>query len=164
MTHLHHTRNLAWLDRLAVVVPGYGGYHRREDRRTAAYALRDAMTRRLEALKLDIRDAIQGCLEHEALSEIGALERINRHIDRILQRLKHFGHGVEAFYGGPDIDHHRLEPLYELDHAIIESAEHLAHHFRRPDLSHDRLAEIQQHLTHLEDQLDKRVKLLQSVT
>jgi hypothetical protein len=164
MSHPHHTRNLAWLDRLAVVVPGYGGYHRREDRLNAVFALRDAMTRRLEALKLDIRDAIQGCLDHEALSEIGALERIDLHIDRIFERVKHVAHGTEAFYAGPDIDHHRLEPLYELDHTIIETAEHLATHFRKPDRSHDRLAEIQNHLTQLEHQLDERVRLLQSLT
>jgi phosphomannomutase len=88
MTTLHHTKNLAWLDRLAVVVPGYNGYHRREHRRKAAYALRDAMIRRLEALKHDLREAIHACLEHEALSEIGApLHEAARIMVRLPQKL-----------------------------------------------------------------------------
>jgi hypothetical protein len=168
LTTQHHppARNLAWLDQLTGSVPGFGGYSHASARRSSAFALRDALIRSLQELKSDLRGAIHSCHKHEAISEIGALERLDLHTDRILERLAKLGFRVETFYLGPDLDdahHHRLDPVYAQDLRILETADHLAGHFKTPDLSHDRLAEIEAHLGNLEHLLDERVRMLQGL-
>jgi hypothetical protein len=162
----HHAppRNLAWLDQLTASLPGFGGYDRHASRRASAFALRDALIRSLQELKSDLRLAIHSCQKHEAISEIAALERLDHHTDRILERLAKIGFRVDSFYLGPDLDDpHRLDTIYIQDLRILETADHLAGHFKTPDKTHDRLAEIEAHLVQLEHQLDERVRILQAL-
>jgi hypothetical protein len=158
-----HPSHLAWLDRLTTRVPGYSGYQTRADRRSAAYALRDALDRRLTSLKTQIQQAIHSCLHREATTEIGALERIDLHIDRVCERVRGLGSKLDTFYDAPDLHAAKVDPIHAIDHDALEYADALAHQFEKPDISHDRLAEIEAGLNALERKLDERALLMRSV-
>jgi hypothetical protein len=155
--------NLAWLDRMATSVPGYAGYSTREKRRAAAFALRDAINRRLEALARELESARVRCREHEAVTEIRAVERLEGHVARVVERVHGLGTRYEHFYAAPDFDVRRVDPIHKIDLSLVEQAELLARSFERPDASHDRLAEIEGELSELEVMLDGRALMLQGV-
>jgi hypothetical protein len=155
--------NLAWLDRMGTSVPGYAGYTTREKRRAAAFALRDAINRRLEVLARELEGARVHCREHEAVSEIRAVERLEAHVARIIERVNGLGTRYEHFYAAPDFDVRRVDPIHKIDLSLVEQAELLARSFERPDTSHDRLAEIEAELNELEVMLDGRALMLQGV-
>jgi hypothetical protein len=158
-----HPSHLPWLDRLTTRVPGYGGYQSRAQRRSAAFALRDALDRRLSALKTQIRQAIHSCLHREATTEIAALERIDLHIDRVQERVRGLGSRLNEFYDAPDLHPTEVDPLHAIDHDVLEHAEELAHAFEKPDLDHNRLAEIEAGLNLVERKLDDRALLMRSI-
>jgi hypothetical protein len=156
-----HPSHLAWLDRMAARVPGYGGYDRHERRLAAAHALRDALATPLLRLKAQLQQARADCQRREAHTEIPAVERVELHLERILHRLSGFG-TVEAFYNAPDLKPGQVDPLYAADHAALDTAERLTHYFDTSDPSHNRLAAIEAGLKSLEQILDERAMLLRT--
>lgn len=160
-----HTKphNLAWLDRMAMSVPGYGGYSTRETRQAAAFALGDAINRHLEALARELEHARIRCREHEAHSEIHAVERLEQHVARIVARVQGLGTRYDHFYKAPDLDPRRVDPIHQIDLALVARAEHLAHAFEIPDGDHNRLAAIEAELSELEGMLDGRALMIQGV-
>ncbi len=157
------SRNLIWLDRLNMSVPGYGGYSTRSSRQASAFALRDAINRRLETLSRQLEQARTLCREHEAVSEIHAVERLEQHLARITGRVQGLGTRYNHFYTAPDFERRRVDPIHKIDLALVEQAERLSHVFEKPDASHDRLAETESELNELELMLDGRALMLRGV-
>lgn len=153
--------NLAWLDQLTMSVPGYGGYSTQRSRQTTAFALRDALNRRLTVLAKDLERARVRCREREAVSEIGALERLEQHVAKITARVQGLGTCYGHFYEAPDFDRRRVDPIHKIDHALVAQAELLSHLFKQPDTTHDLLAGVEAELTELEIMLDGRALMLQ---
>src|SRR4051794_5902984 len=101
--HENTPPNLPWLDRLAMSIPGYGGYLQRAQRRSADPALRDAIAPTPWAAHRQIELATRQCVDRNALSEIGALERVGRHLDRVMDRVRSAGSGDDSFYRADEL-------------------------------------------------------------
>lgn len=161
MPREQHPSDLPWLDRLAIRIPGYGGYARRANRRSADQALRDAIAHRLAGLRTNLEEAIRQCLDRGALTEIGALERVAAHLDRVAARVHSAGSGTDAFYGADDLDASKSDPLHALDLALFDRADALAARFHAP--GPDLLAQTEADLEAFEEKLDERTLLLQGI-
>jgi hypothetical protein len=161
--HEQTPRNLPWLDRLTMHIPGYGGYQERANRRAADRALRDAIAQRLGTARTHIEAAIRACIDRQALTQINALERAGRHLDRIADRLRSAGSGTDHFYQADHIDPAKTDTLHSLDLALFERADVLAQRFELPDDDHDRLANFEAGLNDFEQKLDQRAMLLQGI-
>jgi hypothetical protein len=153
--------NLVWLDQLTMSVPGYGGYSTQGARQKTAFALRDAINRRLSALSRSLEQARVRCREREAVTEIGALERLEQHVSRVIARVQGLGTQYGQFYAAPDFERRRVDPIHKIDHALVAQAELLSQKFEHPDTTHDLLAGIEAELTELELMLDGRALMLQ---
>ncbi|MBX6314981.1 MAG: hypothetical protein IRY99_18995 [Isosphaeraceae bacterium] len=156
-------RSLPWLERLAMRLPGYGGYQERGHRREAERILLDAIAARLRVARDQIDTAIRQCIEREALSEINSLERIRQHIDRVADRLRLAEAGTDHFYNVEHLGPDKTDPLHVVDLELFETVEALAHRFEQPDLDHNRLAHIEEDLRKLEIKLDQRALMLQGI-
>jgi hypothetical protein len=156
-------RTLPWLERLALYIPGYGGYLDRGNRRSADKALRDAIAGKLGGLRKGIEGAIRACIDRGALSEINALERSRQQVDRIASRLQSAGSGTDDFYGAGALDAAKADPLHALDHQLYTRSEDLAAWFDRKDDSPDLLANLEAGLDEFEKKLDERALLLQGI-
>lgn len=155
-----HRGNLPWLDRLTMQVPGYEGYHQQATRRAAAFALRDAVLRRLHAMHDALERAERLCRDREAVSEISSLERIDRHLHRIIDRVDGLGTRIEAFYAAPDLEASRVAPVHGADLTLLNKADRVLQHFEHPEPTHDLLADIETELVELEAILDGRALML----
>jgi len=161
--HEQHPSQLPWLDRMAVHIPGYGGYLRRGHRRAADQALRDAIARQLRAVKTHLEQATLQCLDRQALTEINALERVGRHLDRVAERVHSAGSGSDTFYQAGDLPPDKADPLHAADLELYQLADAVARRFELPDNNHDRLAEIEAGLRQIEVRLDQRALMLQGI-
>jgi hypothetical protein len=159
----HHHRNLPWLDRLTIAIPGYGGYQDRANRRAADRALRGAIAERLGSVRVGLERLIHACVDRGALTEVNALERVERHLDRLIERVRTAGSGTDAFYGAGVLDPAKADTLHALDHALYGRALDLARRLVLPDTSHDFLAHVEEDLTAFEQRLDERALLLQGI-
>jgi hypothetical protein len=161
--HEHHHRNLPWLDRLTIAIPGYGGYQERANRRAADRALRDAIAARLGGVRVGLERLIHACVDRGALTEVNALERVEGHLDRLIQRVRSAGLGTDAFYGAQTLDSAKADTLHALDLALYERALDLARQLVLPDTSHDFLAHVEANLSAFEQKLGERASLLQGI-
>jgi hypothetical protein len=160
----HTPRNLPWLEQLAIHIPGYGGYLDRGNRLAADRALRDAIAQRLGVLRTRLEQAIRGCVDRNALSEVNSLTRVEQHLDRITQRVRAASSGTEAFYQAPDLKAAEADSLHAFDLALLERAEALVEQFDNdPDLHHDFLANFEAELSHFDHKLDERATRLQGI-
>lgn len=192
--HEQRPRNLPWLDRLAVHIPGYGGYLDRGNRRAADRALRDAIAKRLGEVRTRLEKAIRTCIErdqlgivpemqaleqegtpplkeinaqarerHQLLTEASALERVERHLDRVIERVRSAGSGTDSFYTTPHIDEQKADSLHAFDLDLFERAEALVGLFDAPNAEHNFLASLESELSDFEKKLDERALLLQGI-
>jgi hypothetical protein len=161
--HEQHPQNLPLLDRLTTHIPGYGGYQVRGQRRAAERALRDAVASRLDRLKVHIDESIRACVDRNALTEINALERIQRHIGRLAERVRAAGSGTDDFYSTAELNTDKANPIYAIDLTLFEQADNVARVFDQIDPAHDRLAHVEECLNDFEKTLDERALLIQGI-
>jgi hypothetical protein len=162
--HEQRPRNLPWLEQLAVHIPGYGGYLERGNRHAADRALRDAIAKRLGVLRARLEQAIRGCVARGALTEVTSLQRVEQHLDRIIQRIRAAGSGTDAFYQHAELKAAEADSLHAFDLALLERAEALVQQFDGdPDLHHDFLANFEAELSQLDQKLDERAMRLQGI-
>lgn len=158
-----HPSDLPWLDRLAIHIPGYGGYIDRGHRRSADQVLRDVVAQRLQSARSHIELAIRQCVDRGAVTHIEGLDRIARHLDRVADRVRSAGSGTDRFYAVGDLPPDKADPIHHADLRLFELADALSHQFNDPDPDHDRLAHFEKGLTELEHHLDQRAMMLQNV-
>jgi hypothetical protein len=148
--------NLPWLDRLGLHVPGYKGYESAAQRREADRALREAIAKRLSAARVPLDAAIKRCEVREAVTERASLERIEGHLDRVIQRVRSASSGVESFYEAGSFRPSKADSLHALDHAMLELADELVASISSSRMGHDWLAHIEERLVNFDKRLDAR--------
>jgi hypothetical protein len=163
MTHEQKPKNLPWLDRFAAWVPGYGGYLDRGNRRADDRNLREAVARRLSVGRSKIEEAIRQCLNRGALTEISSLERLQKHLDRVIERIRSAGSGTDDFWQAGHFEVGKVDPLIRLDLGLFEFADAFVAAFDAPDHDHDRLAKLEGQLNDLDRKLDERALTLQNI-
>jgi hypothetical protein len=163
MTHEQTPKNLPWLDRLAVWVPGYGGYLDRANRRADDRMLREAVAHRLGVGRAKIEEAIRQCVTRGALTEIASLERLQKHLDRVIERIRSAGSGTDEFWQAGHFEVGKVDPLVTLDLGLFERADEFVAAFDAPDQDHDRLSKLEEILAELDRKLDERGLTLQKI-
>jgi hypothetical protein len=159
-----HHGNLPWLDHLEVSLPGYGGYQKQASRREADRTLRHAIVHRLRAARAHLEQAKHECVRREAQTEADTLERVERQLDRLLERLGRETPGLDMFTVASDLGPAEADSLHALDLSLLERADLLSHRFEMPDSDHNRLAEFVAGLYDLEKKFDRRALLQQGMT
>ncbi len=155
--HPYHT--LPWLGRLTVHVAGYEDSLKSGDHRAADRALRLAVIQRLEAMRARLEEAIRQCLQREATSHIGSLERAIAHLDRVVARIRTHHTRIEESYDKSVVGAEKSGFLHAAHLAIFEQAEALVRHFDEPDIHHDRLPHLEADLQELEHRLDTKATI-----
>jgi hypothetical protein len=102
-------------------------------------------------------------LHRQRLSEVATLERIERHLDRVAQRLRAAGSGTDDFYSAGNLKPSEADTLHAFDMALFERAQEIVDRFDAPDLHHDFLADLETDINQFEKKLDERAMLLQGI-
>jgi uncharacterized coiled-coil protein SlyX len=102
-------------------------------------------------------------LNRQRLSEVGVLERIERHLDRVAERLRAAGSGTDEFYSAANMKPSEADALHAFDMALFERAQAIVDRFDGPNVNHDFLADLEADLNQFEKKLDERAMLLQGI-
>jgi hypothetical protein len=155
------------LKRIQLHVPGFAGYRRREDIRTADNMLRIRMADMLKGARgraERAREALAESYQLEVLDDVGGL--ISR-FQALEGKVRHAEGGYSGISPAIRIEEHELDRLYEYDAALLDGAaamgqeaDALASLSGDGDALRQRLADLQSMLDDFEDTFRRRTKVI----
>jgi len=119
------------LEKVMLVVPGFSGYKKREQRREADKIIRNFLHSKLQ----EARNALQDTYSLVAKAEESkALERIDNLLavfDRISARVDHASYGYRGFFDAIKIEEQELDRMIDFDTQLVDDAKDLAEQVKK---------------------------------
>lgn len=109
-----------WLERLGDKIPGYSGYSDRERRRDIDKLHRESLANRLRGLKGPLSELVRELSSSGRLMEVDPLDRAQRKLDRLENRVRFASYGFAGFFDVVKIEQPELESIYQFDLALVE--------------------------------------------
>src|ERR1700674_5558118 len=107
------------LEEIALQIPGYAGYLRREARRDADRSARTHLVAALRAAKDRVGHAKTKAAQGGDLSLLAPLETLTDRLSRLVSKVSNADSGYSGFFDSKSVDEATLEALYQLDLALI---------------------------------------------
>ena len=121
------------LEKLADVIPGWGGYQERQNRRKADQLLRQTLAEQLAGQRRNLDAAQKDLINHgkmDLLDDVGsAVTQLQTFIDRV----RFASYGYSGMFDAVRINEAELEQIYNFDAALFEYVGRLdaaAHHLQ----------------------------------
>lgn len=154
------------LERLIRLVPGLGRYQDREGLREADGRIRALLAKELVGLCRVLEGAQQQLTDVRRLETLPALDRINRRLATLADRIRFASYGFSGVFDLHKIRETELAALHRFDLALLEqipllheALQQLAVAARGGDDLAERLAATEQAVDRLEVALDERDRL-----
>jgi hypothetical protein len=116
----------SFVEKLAELIPGVGGYRDREARRETDRRLREYLARRLD----DGRGALDAmrlsCVAADDMAPLDAVGRLDRTIQKITASLRFANAGYSGLFDQAKIGEEELSRLYACDERLLAEVETLA--------------------------------------
>ena len=113
------------LEKLADVIPGWGGYQERQNRRKADQLLRQTLAEQLAGQRRNLDAAQKDLINHgkmDLLDDVGsAVTQLQTFIDRV----RFASYGYSGMFDAVRINEAELEQMYNFDAALFEYVERL---------------------------------------
>lgn len=109
-----------WIERLADKIPGYNGYSDRERRRDMDKLHREHLANRLRGLKNPLSDLVRELTSSGRLMEVDPLDRAQRKLDRLENRVRFASYGYAGFFDAVKIQQPELDAIYQFDLSLEE--------------------------------------------
>lgn len=105
---------------LLLKVPGFKGYIKMEDRRTADKMVREVVADRYQE-KLDQLTAVMNeFIDRGDLEFVDKMEGVAVKIRTFIDKIRHAAYGYSGFFDAIRIDESKLERLYDYDQALLD--------------------------------------------
>lgn len=114
------------LEKLARMIPGYGGYKDKELRREADKAQREYLSRRLRQQKEELQSQEGDMANRGFLDALGETDRTARRLERAMDRIRFASYGYAGFFDLVKVREDELDRLYEHDASLLEEVEQIA--------------------------------------
>ena len=111
----------AWLAR----IPGYRGYHDKEQRRLADRALREELARRVRAAAEQVQQVSAELARARRFDDLTALDALGRRVRHLGDRLQTVPEGYRGLFDREQVDEAALEQLIAFDQALAAGVERL---------------------------------------
>lgn len=108
------------LKRIQLHVPGFAGYRRREDIRTADNMLRIQMADMLKAVRSTVEDARQELTESGQYKHLDRMGRVLNRLRSLEGRVRHAEGGYSGISADIRIEEMELNRLYEYDASLLD--------------------------------------------
>jgi len=114
------------LEEIALQLPGYSGYVRREARRDADRSARASLVESLKKAKDTVGRAKTKAAQKGDLSALAPLETLTDRLSRLVSKIGNADSGYTGFFDSGSVAEGTLESLCQLDLALIEEAKGIA--------------------------------------
>ena len=114
------------LDKIALAIPGFSGYMKKEQRREADKIIRNYLHSRLHQARNDLQDIYQVVAEKERSDDLQKLDRLMAIFDRVSERVNHASYGYHGFFDAIKINEPELDRMIQFDNQLVDGAKGLA--------------------------------------
>lgn len=112
-----------WIQKLGRWIPGFGGYHDREDRREADRLLREAVATRLNRGVESLGRLSVDLVKRKDLDGIERIQRLSRKTASFSDRIRTATYGYSGFFDAVKIREGELDTIHTQDARLLENAE-----------------------------------------
>ena len=157
------------LKKIQLHVPGYAGYRRREDIRTADVLLRNRIADKIAEARKKVEKIRTYMTENYISDNLEKLGNLIFTFQAVEGKVRHAESGYSGLSAMIRIEENELDKLYEYDYAIVESLEQLMGFVPTLEESvtsgdklaaSDRIGELRDGLAALESAFSKRVEAI----
>ena len=118
------------LEKIMLVVPGFSGYKKREQRREADKIIRNFLYSKLQEARNALQDIHQLLAEKEQTEHLQSIDRLTAIFDRVSERVNHASYGYHGFFDAIKIEEPDLDRMIEFDTQLVDGAKGLAERVR----------------------------------
>lgn len=108
------------LEKLASKIPGFGGYLKEEQRRTADKLLRDTLANRYEEQWQRVSAIQRRMVEEMMIDEVDKLESAALKLRTFIDGMKTAAYGYGSLFDAVKVNDAELQKLYAFDNALLE--------------------------------------------
>lgn len=112
-----------WIDKISSKIPGYSGYHDKENRRDVDKMHRENLANRLRSVKSPVMDVMKELSSTGRLFETGPVDTALKKLDKIENRVRFASYGYAGFFDAVRIEEAQLDMIYRFDLAMVEKVE-----------------------------------------
>ena len=136
------------LEKIALVVPGFSGYMKKEQRREADKIIRKYLHSRLHQVRNDLQDIHQHVAERDRPDYLQKLDRLMAIFDRVSERVNHASYGYHGFFDAIKINEPELDRVIQFDTQLVDGVGGLADRTRaiKSEVQEDRLDNLASNL------------------
>ena len=113
------------LEKLLDVIPGWGGYQERQNRRKADQVLRQTLAEKLADQRRKIDVAQQDLISHSRIDLVDDLGSAVTQLQTFIDRVRFASYGYSGLLDAVRINQAELEQMYNFDVALFEYVERL---------------------------------------
>jgi hypothetical protein len=113
------------LEKLADVIPGWGGYQERQNRRKADQLLRQTLAEKLAAQRRSLDVAQKDLINHGKIDLIDDVGSAVTQLQTFIDRVRTASYGYSGMFDAVRINQDELEQMYNFDAALFEYVERL---------------------------------------
>lgn len=108
------------VEKLAKMIPGFGGYLDREQRRTADKMLRETLASRYDEQWARISEIQRRMIGEGQIEQVDNMEAAAIKLRTFIDAMKTASYGYSGFFDAVKINQAELEKLYNYDNALLE--------------------------------------------
>ncbi len=108
------------LEKIASKIPGFGGYLKEEQRRTADKLLRDTLALRYEEQWQRVSGIQRRMVEESLIDSVDNLESAAIKLRTFIDGMKTAAHGYGSLFDAIKVNDAELQKLYAYDYALLE--------------------------------------------
>jgi len=114
------------LEKIMLVVPGFSGYKKREQRREADKIIRNFLHSKLQEARNDLQDVYAAVAKSEQSKELERIDKVLAVFDRVSERVNHASYGYSGFFDAIKIEEAELDRMIAFDTQLVDGAKGLA--------------------------------------
>lgn len=113
------------LEKLLDVIPGWGGYQERQNRRKADQLLRQTLAEKLADQRRQLDVAQQDLISHGRIDLVDDVGSAVTQLQTFIDRVRFASYGYSGLFDAVRINQAELEQMYNFDAALFEYVERL---------------------------------------
>jgi hypothetical protein len=113
------------LEKLADIIPGWGGYQERQNRRRADQLLRQTLAEKLAAQRRNLDVAQKELINHGKIDLLDDVGSAVTQLQTFADRVRTASYGYSGMFDAVRINQEELEQMYNFDAALFEYVDRL---------------------------------------
>ncbi len=119
------------LEKVMLVVPGFSGYKKREQRREADKIIRNFLHSKLQEARNALQDTYSLVAKAEESKVLERIDSLLAVFDRVSARVDHASYGYRGFFDAIKIEEQELDRMIDFDTQLVDDAKDLAEQVKK---------------------------------